>query len=168
MRVSKMKIVLIGFACCYKTSVGTLLAEKLHYRHLDTDSLVELAAGASIPDIFARYGEEAFRQAENRVLFDIANCDDAVISCGGGSPLLYGFDTLVQGAQVVWLTASAQTVRLRLGKSSRPLFDGKTVEELAGLITRRNPYYAKYASVTVSTDGLTSNEVADIVYGLLR
>ena len=159
-----MKIVLIGFACCYKSSVGKLLAKKLNYSHVDTDKTVEELSGKSIADIFATEGEAAFRQTENDILLKAAACDNAVISCGGGSALLSNFNKLADSATVVWLTAQAETVISRLGENPRPLFDGKTVNEIATIINSRNPNYAKYADVTIATDGLTSQQVADMAY----
>ena len=162
-----MKVVLIGFACCYKTSVGKLLADKLRCKHIDTDALIEFNASESISRIFAKKGEAAFRQAESQTLKSLAECGDTVISCGGGSPLQDGFELLVKGGKTVWLTAAAQTVKSRFGGSVRPLFDGKTTEELDALIKLRSLYYAKYADITLSTDGLTSVQVADKLYCLL-
>ncbi len=162
-----MKVVLIGFACCYKTSVGKLLADKLRCKHIDTDALIEFNASESISRIFAKKGEAAFRQAESQTLKSLAECGDAVISCGGGSPLQDGFELLVKGGKTVWLTATAQNIKSRLGGAVRPLFDGKTTEELDALIKLRSLYYAKYADITLSTDGLTSVQIADKLYCLL-
>lgn len=159
-----MKIVLIGFACCYKSSVGKLLAKKLNYPHVDTDKTIEELTGKSVADIFAIEGEATFRQTENDVLLKAAACDNAVISCGGGSALLFNFKQLADDSTVVWLTAQADTVLSRLGDTPRPLFDGKTVDEIATIIDSRKPCYAKYADVTIATDGLTSQQVADIAY----
>lgn len=163
-----MKLVLIGFACCYKTSVGKLLAEKLNYTHIDTDEMIVENAGRSIADIFANAGETAFRKMESAALLKVVNLDNAVISCGGGSALLSTFKQLAENATVVWLTASASTVISRLGSAPRPLFDGKAIDDIAAVIDERTSYYARYADLTVSTDGLTSQQAADIVYGKLH
>lgn len=162
-----MKIVLIGFACSYKTSVGKLLAEKLNYKHVDTDVEVEQLAGKSIAEIFELQSELEFRRLESWILLRTSYLDDAVISCGGGAPLHSAFDKLSAGATMVWLTSSANTVKQRLGQTARPLFDGKTVDDIAAIMDVRAPYYAKYADITVSTDGLTSQQVADAVYSQL-
>lgn len=156
-----MKIVLIGFACSYKSTVGKLLAEKLNLLHVDTDSAVEETARKSIAEIFAQKSELEFRRFESWTLLQASYLDDVVISCGGGGPLHSAFDKLAVGATVVWLTSTAGTVRQRLGQTARPLFDGKTVGQLDELILQRTPYYAKYANITVATDNKTSQEVAD-------
>lgn len=162
-----MKIILIGFACSYKSTVGKLLAEKLNYKHIDTDSVVEETAKKSIAEIFAQQSELEFRRLESWTLLQASYLDDAVISCGGGGPLHSAFDKLAVGSKVVWLTSAASTVKQRLGQTVRPLFDGKTVEQLDELITMRTPYYAKYANITVATDGKTSQQVADEILLLL-
>lgn len=162
-----MKIVLIGFACSYKTSAGKYLAQKLNYKVIDTDSVVENVAGKSIADIFATEGEAGFREREGQTLLSLSYCDNVVISCGGGSPLNAAFGKLASDSTVVWLTSTAQTVQQRLGQTARPLFDGKSVEQLDKLIIAREPCYAKYANVTVATDGKTSQQVADEIFCLL-
>lgn len=162
-----MKIVLIGFACCYKTSAGELLAKKLNYAHIDVDKMIEAGAGKSVAEIFASSGEREFRKLERQALLSLIPCEDVVISCGGGSVLADSFDVFAEGATVVWLTANADTVVSRLGGVSRPLFDGKSADDIYRLMDVRAPYYAKYADLVISTDNLTSNQVADIVFNKL-
>lgn len=163
-----MKVVLIGFACCFKSSAGKLLAEKLNYKHFDVDRLVEQAACKSIADIFASEGERAFREWESNALSALVDADDAVISCGGGSALLPSFASIADRSTVVWLTAQAETVVSRLsGDGSRPLFDGKTASEIQALMDERSRRYARFADVTVATDGLTPLQTADIIYSKL-
>lgn len=162
-----MKIVLIGFACCYKTSAGELLAKKLNYAHIDVDRMIEAGAGKSVAEIFASFGENEFRRLERQALLSLIPSNDIVISCGGGSVLADSFEVFAEGATVVWLTANADTVVSRLGGVSRPLFDGKSADDIACLMDVRAQYYAKYADIIVSTDNLTSSQVADAVFGKL-
>ena len=111
-----MKSVLIGFSCAYKTCAGKILAEKLGYNFIDTDKTLERRTGMSVAEIFARNGEERFREEENALLYELAesNCDNAVIACGGGSPLCSGFRALACNAAVVWLTVGVDYVLSRL------------------------------------------------------
>lgn len=159
-----MKIVLIGFACCYKTSAGKLLADKLNYDHVDVDAIVEDVANKSIAEIFATKGESEFRKLENDALLAVRACGNTVISCGGGSALCRDFKLLADVSTVVWLTAKAETVMSRLGGAVRPLFDGKSVDDVSRIMDGRNAYYSKYADITVATDGLTSEQVADVLF----
>ena len=155
------KIVLIGFAACYKTTVGKLLAEKLEYSFVDTDAEVERASGLTVRQIFDTYGEERFRQLEREQLVNLTNCSNTVISCGGGSVLADNFVEFARDSLVVWLTATAETVRARLGASPRPLFDGLTTKQLDVYIRNRAPLYKQYANVEISTDGKTPEQVSE-------
>ncbi|MCH5157323.1 MAG: shikimate kinase [Clostridiales bacterium] len=161
------RIVLIGFATGYKTSVGKLLASRLNCAFVDTDAQIENTLASSVQQIFETYGEEYFRQAESKLLRQL-NEDNIVVACGGGSVLADGFDEFARDSIVIWLTVEAATVRSRLGNTQRPLFDKLTVEELEAYINKRAPLYAKYASVKFSTDGKTPQEVTAQVYDWLR
>ena len=162
-----MKIVIIGFATAYKTTVGQLLAEKLGLDWLDTDVQTEKFTKKSIPQIFAAGGESAFRQIESQVLKGLPQ-NNIVVSCGGGTVLCNGFADFCKNATVVWLKVSANTVVGRLGNNDRPLFDGLTKEELAAYVSRRSETYQKYATLIVDTDGKTSTEVCAELLKLLR
>lgn len=162
-----MKIVIIGFATAYKTTVGNLLAQKLGVDWLDTDIQAEKLTQKSIPHIFADGTESAFRQVESQVL-NILPQDNIVVSCGGGTVLCNGFADFCKNATVVWLKVSANTVIGRLGNNVRPLFDGLTEEELAAYVSRRNKIYQKYATISVDTDGKTSTEVCTELVKLLQ
>lgn len=140
-----------------------MLAKKLNYGHIDIDKMIEAGAGKSVAEIFAASGENEFRRLERQALLSLIACDNIVISCGGGSVLADSFEVFAEGSTVVWLTANAYTVVSRLGSIPRPLFDGKSVDDIARLIDVRAPYYAKYADLIVATDNLTSKQVADIL-----
>lgn len=77
-------LLLIGMPGCGKTTVGAVLAGRLGRRLVDTDTLVEEQAGCTIPELFAREGEEAFRRLEHQVLCRVAKEPGQVIATGGG------------------------------------------------------------------------------------
>ena len=84
-RVDKMRIVLVGFMACGKTTVGDLLAKKLNKLQIDLDQAIVEREKLTIPEIFAKFGEDHFRLCEHRAL--LANIGkDAVITTGGGTP----------------------------------------------------------------------------------
>lgn len=153
------KIVLIGFAACYKSTVGKRLAESLNLKFVDTDKRIEAQIRMPISKIISEYGEEKFRAIESETIKSVAQLDGAVVSCGGGSVLSDEFETLAEKSVVLWLTASAETVRDRLNGRTRPLFDGLSLNELQIKIEERKNLYRKYASAEISTDGLTSMQV---------
>ena len=159
-----MKIILIGFATTYKSTVGKILAQKLNLPLFDVDSQIEHSQGKTIPHIFAEQGEEYFRKCESQMLSVCPST--AVVSCGGGTPLSQNFSSFCQNSIVIWLTATAKTVISRLGSPARPLFDGLTIEQIAQKIEQRNAVYKQFASVVLSTDGKTSNQVADEILSL--
>ena len=161
------KIVLIGFAATYKSSVGKLLSEKLNLPHVDTDDVLQTNARQTIQQIFDTHGEQAFRRAENDLIGQLCTQDNVVISCGGGSVLASNFTELAQNAVVVWLTATAQTIKSRLGTPARPLFDGLTESQLQQYVDSRTLHYQQYANVCLPTDGLSSTQVAQQLYELI-
>ena len=158
------KIIIIGFAACYKSTAGKQLAEKLGYNFVDTDVEIECASGMSIRQIFDASGEAYFRKLESELLRSLKTRTDTVVSCGGGSILADDFDEFAQDSVVVWLTASAETVHARLGDSPRPLFDGQSVKQLSEYIQSRADLYKKYAQVEISTDGKTFEQVVQQMY----
>lgn len=160
------KLVLVGFACAGKTTVGKLYAEKYNTKFVDTDSEIERRCGMSVGKIFAKYGEEYFRKQEAALLADLPD-NNCVISCGGGTPTVEGFADFVADATVIWLKVSAPFVNARLGNVARPLFDGLTEAELAEKIAVRSKIYAEFADYVVDTDNFTPEVVKKIISRLV-
>ncbi len=79
-----MNVVITGFMCSGKTSVGKKLAEKLNFDFLDTDDLIENKVGMRITEIFEKYGEPYFRELETQIIKEVSEKDKLVISTGGG------------------------------------------------------------------------------------
>ncbi len=160
------KIVLVGFACSGKTTVGKLLAADYGFVSIDTDNAIEQRCGMSVGEIFAKYGEEYFRKQEAALLADLPD-NNCVISCGGGTPTVDGFAEFAADATVIWLKVSATFVNARLGNVARPLFDGLTEEELAKKIAVRSKIYAEFANYVVDTDNFTPEVVEKIIARLV-
>lgn len=158
-----MNIVLIGFMGTGKTDVGRCLAQRLSWKFFDTDDMIEEQTGCSIADLFAKGGENAFRDLESQTVELLALTDQSVISTGGGVPLrASNMAALEKNGKVVCLTASPDRILERLHlDQSRPLLktsDPKT--RVQTLLAERQTAYSR-ASVTVSTDGLNVQQVAD-------
>ena len=160
------KIVLVGFACAGKTTVGKLYAEKYNTKFVDTDNAIEQRCGMSVGEIFAKYGEEYFRKQEAALLADLPD-NNCVISCGGGTPTVDGFAEFAADATVIWLKVSAPFVNARLGNVARPLFDGLTEAELAEKIAVRSKIYAESADYVVDTDNFTPEVIEKIIARLV-
>ncbi|MCH5152025.1 MAG: shikimate kinase [Clostridiales bacterium] len=154
------KIILIGFACCGKSTVGKILANRLNCAFVDTDREIAKRSNLTVEQIFGCYGENYFREKENQLLKTLVD-GNTVVACGGGSVLADSFNAFSADGTVVWLTATAQTVRDRLGDVPRPLFDRLTVEQLNEYMLRRNPIYEKYAHIKFATDCKTPEQVAE-------
>lgn len=138
-------IVLTGFMGTGKTTIGKRLCNLTGAQFIDTDELIEKREGMSIPEIFKRYGEGYFRDVESLVLKSLAGVKGAVISTGGGAVIRReNIDALRCGGGVVFcLKADIERVFENIGgnTSSRPLLDGKTIEEARALLDSRREAY---------------------------
>ena len=162
-------IILIGYMGAGKTTVGRVLAQRLGRTFYDLDWYIESRYRQSVAQIFSERGEEAFRQMEREMLHEAAAFEDVVLSCGGGTPCFFdNIDYMNEVGQTVYLRCTPETlaVHLRMGKSVRPLLQGKTPEELEQYIREsleaRSPFYEK-AQYVVDVPVLGSKErVSDL------
>jgi shikimate kinase/3-dehydroquinate synthase len=156
-------VVLVGLMGAGKTTVGERLAARLDRPFVDTDDLVEAAAGSTVAEIFATSGEAAFRRLERTAVADAcASPTPLVIACGGGAVLdAENRRTLSRAGIVVWLRADASELAARVGGGDdRPLLaGGSPVETLERLQQVRAASYETVADVTVDTDGLDPDAV---------
>ncbi|MBI2913045.1 MAG: iron-containing alcohol dehydrogenase, partial [Chloroflexi bacterium] len=165
-----LRVILTGFSGTGKTAVARFDAEKLGWQAVDTDALIQQAAGRPIADIFARDGETRFRELEAQTLRDACSRERAVISTGGGALLRPDNRRLVaDGGFIVCLEARPETILHRLREAAeeepldRPLLAGPDpLGRIRELKAARQPLYA-LADCTVHTDGLSPEEVADEV-----
>jgi len=144
------RIILIGYMGAGKTTIGRALAKELGLQFYDLDWYIENRRRKTVPQIFAEVGEEGFRKIEHNMLHEVAEFEDVVISCGGGTPCFFdNIDYMNQQAKVVYLHCEPEVLRghLLMGKTERPLLKGKSPEELTGFIKeqlkQREPFYAK-------------------------
>src|SRR4029450_4734888 len=115
-------LVLVGFSCSGKTTLGRNVARRLRLRFVDSDKFVEAMTGRSIPDLFRQASEEGFRVVETEAIKRIAADRRQVISTGGGAfvnPI--NRDALRDGNLVVHLQVRPETVvdRLKNTRSAR-------------------------------------------------
>ena len=158
-------LVLTGFMCTGKTTVGRILAERLGCDFVDTDEVIESRAGP-IPQIFERDGEEAFRAMERSLARELAVRSRLVIATGGRMMLDPQCTAALEPvADVVCLLADVDTVvarATRAGATARPLLAGPDVtERVRELLAQRRDGYGRFASV--NTEGLSPEQVADAV-----
>ena len=144
--IAGRSIVLVGLMGAGKTSIGRRLAARLGLPFRDADQEIELAAGCTIPEIFARYGETAFRDGERRVIRRLLAGDPMVLAFGGGAFMdSQTRDATRAEATSVWLRCTLPTlVRRVAGRDNRPLLAGRDREDvLRQLMETRYPIYAE-------------------------
>lgn len=145
-------ITLIGMMGAGKTAVGTELARTLGVPFRDTDAEIERAAAMTIPEIFARDGEEFFRARESEVLARLLRGPASVLSVGGGAWMRPENRALIRAAGLsVWLDAPVEVLWARVkGKGNRPLLATPNPRAtLEALLEARRPAYAE-ADLTVT------------------
>jgi shikimate kinase len=158
-------LLLVGMMGAGKTTVGRLVAERLHRPYRDSDAMVEEATGRSVPELFASDGEAAFRAAESDALRRALAPPPAVISVAGGAVLDPANRALLaESGTIVWLRAEPATLAARVGDGSgRPLLAPDPTSALVALDAVRRPLYAEVADSVVDVDGLEAAQVAEVV-----
>ena len=139
-------LVLVGLMGAGKTSIGRRLAARLGLPFRDADTEIELAAGCSIADIFARYGESEFRAGERRVIARLLSGEPIVLAAGGGAFMDATTRAAIRAEAVsLWLRCSLPVLLRRVaGRIHRPLLnDGDPEEVLTQLMAQRHPVYAE-------------------------
>ena len=163
-------VFLTGFMGTGKSSVGHELAEALGGTCVDLDGAIVSAAGMSVNEIFASYGEPHFRDLETETLRRVAATAPAVLATGGGVVLRPENRRLMREAGVIVnLTATVEEICRRLAsENERPLLrDDKSPERLAALLAERESCYAD-ADVRIATAGRTVPEIVREILGWLQ
>lgn len=144
------RIVLIGYMGAGKTTVGRMLAKDMGLMFYDLDWYITSRMRCTVAQIFEESGEEGFRRIERNMLHEVAEFENVVISCGGGTPCFFdNMDYLNLQAETVYLKATPEVLyaHLKMGKSVRPLLLNKTPEEVEAFVRQqlqqREPYYSK-------------------------
>lgn len=143
-------IILIGYMCVGKTTIGKSLARDLGLMFYDLDWYIEERYHKRISEIFAESGEAGFREIERRMLHEVAEFENVVISCGGGTPCFFDNMEYMNGqGETLYLKATPDVLfgHLKMGKSVRPLLLNKTPDEVKVFIeeqlARREPFYSQ-------------------------
>lgn len=148
-----------------KTTVGPLVAERLGWRFVDVDDVIEAEAGATIAELFARHGEAAFREREHSTIARLAASDALVLALGGGA--IERADTrdmllTAPGTLLIHLEVELATTLARCGgtENTRPVLADEA--NLANRFQHRLPLY-RMAHVSIRADELTPEQVANAV-----
>ena len=148
-----MKAALTGFMASGKTTFGRAAAERLGWRFIDLDKVIEERHGTASA-IFEEHGEDFFRGMESRCLSDILSEEgDAVLALGGGTVLsLRNREMLKRLAMVIWLDTSWEIILSEMDNADRPLAKGRTEAQIRELYDSRRPVYNAVADATVTID----------------
>lgn len=167
-------VVLVGMMGVGKSSVGKRLGAMLHWPFVDADDEIEASARMTIPEIFASFGEDYFRDGERRVIARLLSDDKrrrTVIATGGGAFCNAATRELIlERALAVWLDSDVDTLVERTArKDNRPLLrDGNPREILARLRDERAPHYALAPVHVVSASGPHTQTVNRVLQGIAQ
>ena len=171
-----MKLFLIGYMGCGKSTLGKRLAKRANFEFVDMDSLIEQREGAPVADIFHYAGEEYFRKTERAIIEELGDAEgDYVISTGGGVPA-WGdnMERMNVIGSSVYLRRTAQQIASRLsphGRQKRPKLRGLNDEELVEFMTKnmaeREPFYSK-ATHIIECSSYSDEEIIEIILSKLN
>ena len=170
-----MRLYLIGYMGCGKSTIGRKIARFAHLDFADTDTLVERSEGSTVADIITYQGEEYFRGVEQRVLEATASEDDIIVSTGGGLPIWgNNMERIGQLGLSVYLRRSPQNIISRLspyGRQKRPKFRGLNDEQLLAFMTthmaEREPVYSR-ADIVIDCDNMSDNDIIDLIMSKIK
>ena len=157
LRKQMENLVLVGMPGCGKSTVGRKLAQKLDKKLVDADNEIVRRAGISIPEIFAQFGEDGFRNLETEVLKDLGMRSGLIIATGGGCVTRQeNYDLLHQNGRIIWIQRDLHA----LPTEGRPLSMKNNLESMFSI---RKPMYDAFADFTVHNDGTIDETVKQIL-----
>lgn len=150
-----MRIYLVGYMGCGKSTIGRQIADILSFNFVDLDKFIEERHFKSVPTIFAEEGEAAFREKEKLALLEVSQFEDIIIATGGGAPCFFdNMDFMNANGVTIYIAPETEVLATRLlnSKTERPLIAGKKRAELITFINQaliiRAPFYEK-ATITI-------------------
>lgn len=167
--LKKTNLYIVGMMGAGKTTIGKKLANRLGYKFLDTDALIETTAGKPITELFASEGEAAFRKLESSVLSQVSAYTNLVVSTGGGivtQPMNWSY---LRHGVVIWLDVPVPILVSRLsGDTSRPLLAGVDLTtKLETLLADRGELYGQ-ADLQISYEGRSVGKTCDRIVTALK
>lgn len=167
--LKKTNLYLIGMMGAGKTTIGRKLASRLGYRFIDTDTLIEQAAGQPVTGLFEQAGEAAFRTLETQVLAQVSAHTRLVVATGGGivtQPMNWSY---LRHGVVIWLDTPVAVLASRLaGDTSRPLLkEVNLTDKLTALLAERSDRYAQ-ADICIPYEGRSLGKTCDRIIATLQ
>lgn len=164
------RVILIGPMGSGKTTIGSLLAQRLGLSFRDTDHLIEEQEEKTVSQIFLDQGEDAFRAIEKRVLREELLTDGTVLSLGGGAPISLDAQSALRAiaSPIIFLDISLSTVAPRIGfNRDRPLLLNNPRGQWQTLMEARRPIYEAIADTIINVDDKSEDEIVTIVLSSL-
>lgn len=165
------RVVLLGFMGSGKSTVGAALARRLGWDFLDFDVEIERRAGATVRDLIAAEGEEAFRDREAALTEEVADASGIVLSPGGGwITRPERLAALGRGTLAAWLRVSPEETLRRVVADTidRPLRDAPdALPRIAAMLAEREPLY-RLADLALPADGRTPEALAFEIETIVR
>ena len=163
-----MRIYLVGYMGCGKSTIGRKLAESLGISFVDLDKYIEERYFKSIPTIFFEEGEEGFREKERISLLEVSQFENVVVGTGGGAPCFFdNMEVMNNNGITVYIAPDTEVLAARLlkSKTERPLIINKSSEELISFINvalqKRAPFYEKSMIIIRGENNLNPQLVID-------
>lgn len=157
-------IFLVGYMGCGKSTLGRAVSRLTGFPFIDLDTYIEGRFHLTVKEIFACKGETGFREIERNMLREVADFEDVIVACGGGTPCFHdNMDYMNSHGTTVFLDTPVTSLfsRLKRGRHKRPLIASKTDEELLSYINEalaaRLPYYRK-ATAAFSSELLENRD----------
>jgi shikimate kinase len=155
------RLVVVGPPGAGKTTVGTLVAAKLGIAFLDTDQVVEAAAGKTVADIFIEDGEERFRALEHEAVVRALAEHDGVLALGGGAVMDGETRHALQPARVAALQVTLSDAVARVGLArDRPLLLDSPRARIAAMLRDRAPLYDEVTTRAFVTADRSPDDIA--------
>ena len=170
-----MRIYLVGFMGCGKSTIGRKLAILLSMNFIDLDKYIEERYFKTVPLIFSEEGENGFRKKERHSLMEVSQFEDVVIGTGGGTPCFFdNMEVMNLSGITIYLAPDTETLANRIlkSKTERPLISGKSREELISYINlalkKRIPFYEQAKIIIHAENNLKAELVFEEINKLLN
>ena len=174
-RFGEMSIILIGYRCTGKTSVGRIISERLRLPFYDTDELISKKTGRTVREIVEEKGWGFFRGMEKEIIRSLTSTR-GVIAPGGGAVMdEENAGRMKASGLIIWLKAEPDAILERLKRDEatscqRPPLSGDldAEEEILKMLKERNPVYERLANIIVDTTKLSMEDAAARICSMIN
>ncbi len=164
---NKTRICIIGMPGSGKSTVGSLLSEKLQYKFIDLDNEIEMKTGLKVKEIFKSMGEDSFRKIETDTLNKIINNDRIVVSTGGGT-IIKNEEILKKSYNILLNCKLNELIRRASRNKNRPLLLLNIESKMKDLFNERKDLYNKIADLKIETGTNIKDTVENILSSLQK